>query len=113
MDWAAAAVPVLATEIEGELDVGDAPGSLRHVLFKADRVDRAPGGLVVWTDYKTGKPISTARRPDVRRRHFLDRVRRGPHLQAVAYLLGSDGESDGALPLPAPRPRRRRSASSR
>ncbi len=95
MDWSGGAVPVLATEIEGELDVGDAPGSLRHVLFKADRVDRAPGGLVVWTDYKTGKPISSARRPEARRRHFLDRVRRGSQLQAVAYLLGSDGESMG------------------
>src|SRR5882757_869713 len=82
-------------EVEGELDVGDAPGSLRHVLFKADRVDRAPGGLVVWTDYKTGKPISSARRPEARRRQFLHRVRRGSQLQAVAYLLGSDGESMG------------------
>jgi hypothetical protein len=95
MDWSGGAVPVLATEMEGELDVGDAPGSLRHVLFKADRVDRASGGLVVWTDYKTGKPISDARRPEARRRKFLDRVRRGTHLQAVAYLLGSDGESMG------------------
>ncbi|HEY0511948.1 MAG TPA: PD-(D/E)XK nuclease family protein [Thermoanaerobaculia bacterium] len=95
MDWSGGAVPVLATEVEGELDVGDAPGSLRHVLFQADRVDRAAGGLVVWTDYKTGKPISEARRPDARRRHFLDRVRRGTHLQAVAYLLGSEGESMG------------------
>ncbi len=95
MDWSKGAVPVLATEFEGELDVGDAPGSLRHVLFKADRVDKESGGLVIWTDYKTGRPISTAHRPEVRRRHFLDRVRKGTHLQAVAYLLGSDGESKG------------------
>jgi hypothetical protein len=95
MDWSKGAVPVLATEYEGELDVGDAPGSLRHVLFKADRVDKDAGGLVIWTDYKTGRPISTAHKPEVRRRHFLDRVRKGTHLQAVAYLLGSDGESKG------------------
>ena len=50
---------------------------------------------MVWTDYKTGKPISEARRPETRRSHFLDRVRRGTHLQAVAYLLGSEGESMG------------------
>jgi PD-(D/E)XK nuclease superfamily protein len=81
--------------VDGMLDVGDAAGSLRHVLFKADRVDKAAGGLVIWTDYKTGKPISDAHRPDVRRRHFLDRVRKGTHLQAVAYLLGSEGESKG------------------
>jgi hypothetical protein len=95
MDWSKGAVPVMATEFEGELDVGEVPGSLRHVLFKADRVDKAAGGLVIWTDYKTGRPISTARKADVRRRHFLDRVRKGTHLQAVAYLLGSDGESKG------------------
>lgn len=94
MDWSGGTVPVLATEAEGELDLGDSPGTLRRVLFKADRVDRE-GGLVVWTDYKTGKPISSAKRPEVRRRHFLDRVKAGTHLQAVAYLLGSDGEARG------------------
>ncbi len=94
LDWAAGAVPVLATEAEGELDVGDAPGPLRHVLFQADRVDKA-GGLVIWTDYKTGKPIATAKKPENRRRQFLERVRKGSNLQAVAYLLGSDGESKG------------------
>jgi hypothetical protein len=95
LDWTAGAVPVLATEVEGEMDVGDAPGPLRHVMFQADRVDKAPGGLVIWTDYKTGRPIATAKRPEYRRRQFLDRVRRGSNLQAVAYLLGSDGESKG------------------
>ena len=95
MDWAGRTVPVLATEVEGELDAGDAPGSLRRVLFKADRVHKEAGGLIVWTDYKTGKPISEARRPETRRNEFLKRVRRGTHLQAVAYLLGSDGESKG------------------
>jgi hypothetical protein len=94
MDWTAGAVPVLATEVEGELDVGDTPGPLRHVLFQADRVDKA-GGLVIWTDYKTGRPIATARRPEYRRRQFLERVKRGANLQAVAYLLGSEGESKG------------------
>jgi len=94
LDWAGGAVPVLATEAEGSFDVGDVPGPLRHVRFQADRVDQV-GGLVVWTDYKTGRPISRARRPETRRRHFLERVRSGTHLQAVAYLLGSDGEAMG------------------
>lgn len=94
LDWAGGAVPVLATEAEGDFDVGDVPGPLRTVLFKADRVDQV-GGLVVWTDYKTGRPISKARRPETRRRHFLERVRSGTHLQAVAYLLGSDGGAVG------------------
>ncbi|HEX6898122.1 MAG TPA: PD-(D/E)XK nuclease family protein, partial [Thermoanaerobaculia bacterium] len=94
VDWSGGVVPVLATEAEGELDVGDSPGTLRHVLFQADRVDHSRG-LVVWTDYKTGKPISRAKRPEVRRRHFLERVKSGANLQAVAYLLGSEGESMG------------------
>jgi PD-(D/E)XK nuclease superfamily protein len=94
LDWSGGAVPVLATEAEGDFDVGDVPGPLRRVLFQADRVDQV-GGLVVWTDYKTGRPISRARKPETRRRHLLERVRSGTHLQAVAYLLGSDGEAMG------------------
>ncbi len=95
VDWEAGKVAVLATEHEGELDVGEAPGRLRRVLYKADRVDLGEGGLVVWTDYKTGRPISEARTAETRRRHFLERVRSGANLQAVAYLLGSEGESMG------------------
>ena len=71
------------------------PAPCATSLFQADRVDKDAGGLVIWTDYKTGRPISSAHKPEVRRRHFLDRVRKGTHLQAVAYLLGSDGESKG------------------
>ena len=95
MDWAGGEVPVLAAEYEDKLDVGEAPGRLRHVLFRADRVDLGAGGLVIWTDYKTGKPLSEARKPETRRREFLRRVQKGSHLQAVAYLLGSEGESKG------------------
>jgi RecB family exonuclease len=94
-DWAGGEVAVLATEREDKLDVAEAPGLFRHVLFRADRVDLGAGGLVVWTDYKTGKPISTAKKAETRRRDFLQRVKSGSHLQAVAYLLGSEGESMG------------------
>ncbi|HEY7215576.1 MAG TPA: PD-(D/E)XK nuclease family protein, partial [Thermoanaerobaculia bacterium] len=95
MDWAGDEVSVLAAEYEDRMDAGEAPGRLRHVLFRADRVDLAPGGLMIWTDYKTGKPVSKARKPETRRRDFLRRVQSGSHLQAVAYLLGSEGESRG------------------
>ncbi len=95
MDWAGGEVSVLAAEYEDKMDVGEAPGRLRHVLFRADRVDLGAGGLVIWTDYKTGKPVSEARKPETRRRDFLKRVQAGSHLQAVAYLLGSEGESKG------------------
>ena len=103
VDWDEGQVAVLATEHESELDVGEAPGLLRRVLFKADRVDLGSGGLVVWTDYKTGQPISQARTAETRRRHFLERVRSGSHLQAVAYLLGSEGESMGRYLFLRPR----------
>ncbi len=101
LDWSAGpggvagTIAVLATEHEGELDVGEAPGRLHRVLFQADRVDLQRGGLVVWTDYKTGRPISTAKKAETRRRDFLNRVRSGASLQAVAYLLGSEGDSMG------------------
>ncbi|HEX3552322.1 MAG TPA: PD-(D/E)XK nuclease family protein [Thermoanaerobaculia bacterium] len=93
-DWAAGAVSAVGVEEQGTVEVADGRGRSYRVRFQADRVDRT-GGVRVWTDYKTGKPISTARRADVRRRHFLDRVRKGSHLQAVAYLLGSPRESLG------------------
>jgi hypothetical protein len=102
-DWDEGRVAVLATEHEGELDVGEAPGHLHRVLYKADRVDLGGGGLMIWTDYKTGKPISQARTAETRRRHFLERVRSGSHLQAVAYLLGSEGESIGRYLFLRPR----------
>jgi hypothetical protein len=95
LDWAAGGVPVLATEREGEVMVrGGGHGSLRPLRFKADRMDAA-GPLLVWTDYKTGRPISDKKTPEVRRRHFLTRVREGKNLQAVAYLLGSKGKALG------------------
>ena len=51
-----------------------------------------------WWSGPTTRPAGRSprpHRPDVRRRHFLDRVRKGTHLQAVAYLLGSEGEAEG------------------
>lgn len=94
LDWSGGAVPVLGTEVQGDLAVTDAAGRERPLHFKADRVDRA-GGLLVWTDYKTGKPISDKKTADTRRKHFLERVRRGTHLQAVAYLLATGGDALG------------------
>ncbi len=92
-DWGplGAVVPVLRAEASEALSLRDAAGRLRTVRFRADRVDLAAEGLR-FTDYKTGKPISTARKPEARRKHFLDRVKAGTHLQAVAYLLAAQGE---------------------
>lgn len=93
-DWAMGGLPVAATEKEGEVQVSMSGFRVRTVLFKADRLDR-DGGLLAWTDYKTGKPLSAARKEDVRRKHFLARVREGRALQAAAYVKGTEGETVG------------------
>jgi len=92
-DWVDGVLPVLRAESKEEVKVFDAAGQSRPLRFRADRVDRSgsEGGLR-FTDYKTGRPVSTATKPDVRRRHFLNRVRGGTFLQAVAYLLAAQGE---------------------
>jgi hypothetical protein len=94
-DWAQGPVPVLRVEDEGSLEIADAEGRARSVSFRADRVDLMDGGGLRRTDYKTGKPISDAKTEAYRRRHLLDRVRAGTHLQGVAYQLASGEEAVG------------------
>jgi RecB family exonuclease len=91
-DWPdGAPLPVLRAESHDEVTVQDAAGRTRTLRFRADRVERTMEGLRL-TDYKTGRPLSSATKPEFRRRHFLNRVRSGTHLQAVAYLLAAAGE---------------------
>ncbi|HVG08389.1 MAG TPA: PD-(D/E)XK nuclease family protein [Thermoanaerobaculia bacterium] len=89
-DWAEGPLPVLRVEDEGSLEVRDAEGRARSVRFRADRVDLLENGALRRTDYKTGKPISRAKREEVRRRGFMEKVRAGTHLQGVAYGLASE-----------------------
>jgi hypothetical protein len=92
-DWTDGVLPVLRAESKEEVEVFDAAGRSRPLRFRADRVDRGSfEGSLRFTDYKTGRPLSTATKPDVRRRHFLNRVRGGTFLQAVAYLLAARDE---------------------
>ncbi len=91
-DWDAGPLPVLGVEIDGELAVRDASGKRRVIHFKADRVDRGPGGALRITDYKTGRGPSKAKTEGKRREHLLGRVREGQHLQAVAYALAAGDE---------------------
>jgi superfamily I DNA/RNA helicase len=93
-DWSEASVPVLAAEVEGAVEVADAAGRQRTLRFRADRVDAVPGRrkpTFRLTDYKTGKPISTAKKETTRRDHFLRQVEAGRRLQAVAYALAASG----------------------
>jgi hypothetical protein len=86
-DWAAGPVPVLRAEDEGSLQVLDGQGRPRSIRFRADRVDLLEDGTLQRTDYKTGKPISKAKKEDARHKGFLERVRSGANLQGVAYHL--------------------------
>src|SRR6202035_2360429 len=94
---------VLGAEVRGEVAVAEGAGGRRALAFKADRLDpgdREDGGGRRSTDNKPAKPISEAKRPDTRRRHFLARVRSGTSLQAVAYgLAGGPGASGRYLYL--------------
>ena len=62
------------------------------VRFRADRADRA-GDRLVLVDYKSGKPVSTAKTPKTRESHLRAKIARGRLLQAAAYAgsAGADG----------------------
>ena len=72
---------VLAPEVSGTAEI---PGVDEAIRFRADRVDRRPDG-VTCVDYKTGKPVSSAKKEDTRRRHLMKKIATGRMLQAAAY----------------------------
>jgi hypothetical protein len=92
LDWPAggAALPVVASEVEGELSLGAGGGRARRLRFRADRQDLV-GGWLRFTDYKTGKPLAAGGDAVQRRRRLLADVRAGRRLQAVAYVLAAGG----------------------
>lgn len=93
-DWADGPVAALAAEVDGSLEVTDDAGRPRTLRFRADRVDAVPGrrnATFRLTDYKTGRPLSTAKKETTRRDHFLRQVDAGRRLQAVAYALAAGG----------------------
>jgi hypothetical protein len=98
LEWPAEGsdVGTLAAEVEGAVTLRDSSGAERELRFRADRVDRAAGALRL-IDYKTGRPITDAKRPDTRRRRLLDRVSSGGALQAAAYAMGGTRISDGQV----------------
>lgn len=87
---------VLGAEVKGALGVADASGEQRELRFRADRVDRRDGELRL-IDYKTGRPLSQAKKPATREDHLHTRVKTGQLLQSVAYALaGRAAGSAGA-----------------
>jgi hypothetical protein len=96
IEWAEGPVPVLAAEVSGRLAVEDAEGAERELHFRADRVDPVPGrrnAAYLLTDYKTGRPVSTAKKQETRVAHLLRDVESGRRLQAVAYALAAGDPS--------------------
>jgi hypothetical protein len=85
-DWAPAGgvLPVLESEAERQITVRDAAAAPRPLRFRADRLDLVQG-VPRWTDYKIGRPFSTAKQAETRRRWLVQRVREGVNLQGVAY----------------------------
>lgn len=94
LDWPAGVrSDVLGVEVLGEVAI-DVPDVGPQVLrFRADRVDALAQGGVVFTDYKTGKPLSDAKQTKTRRAHLLKQLGRGERLQVPAYALASPGNS--------------------
>ncbi len=82
-------VPVLATEVEGEITLSGGGGP-RPLKFRADRADLTSQGLLL-TDYKVGRTISKAVKKETRRKNFMEGVAAGQRLQAVAYACLAEG----------------------
>ncbi|MDX1999413.1 MAG: PD-(D/E)XK nuclease family protein [Thermoanaerobaculia bacterium] len=90
---------VLAAEVEGLLPVVDGAGRERHLRFRADLVERQPERIatpfrpelepVRLTDFKTGKPTSSAAKAAGRETALQKDVAAGKRLQAVAYSLAA------------------------
>jgi hypothetical protein len=90
-----ASAHVLGVEATGEVTVEDANGAVRALSFRADLVEEI-GGRVVFTDFKTGTPLSKAKTENTRRKHLLAVFGRGEALQAAAYTLGAgERQADG------------------
>ena len=85
VDWSVGSPSVLAVEAGGERKVEGA-GEPARIEFRADRVDRT-GRALTLTDYKTGKPFTSALSSDARTAALRRRVQTGERLQAAAYAL--------------------------
>jgi hypothetical protein len=92
LGWAGTgrSVAALGVEAEGAVTVEDEAGTPRTLAYRADLVEEA-GGRVVFTDFKTGKPLSKGKREDTRQGHLLREIASGRALQAAAYAMGAGG----------------------
>jgi len=90
MGWAGGGVAALGVEAEGAVTVEDGAGTPRTLEYRADLVEEV-GGRVVFTDFKTGAPLSEGKREDTRQGHMMQEIANGRSLQAAAYAVGAGG----------------------
>ena len=77
---------LIRTEVKGSVEVADpSTGGPRTLAFRADREDRLPEGAPLFTDWKTGRPLSIKKKPENRRAELIGKIASGALLQAVAY----------------------------
>jgi RecB family exonuclease len=93
-DWREGPPLVVATEVDASAQVTDAAGRPREIRFKADRVDREDGHLV-FTDYKTGKPLADQLDPARRLEGLRKKVAAGRALQALLYARSGGAGARG------------------
>jgi hypothetical protein len=93
LEWGdgGALADVLAPEVEGVVEI---KGLERPLAFRADRVDMGTSGPEL-VDYKAAKPLSTAKTPETRDSHVLDKVAKGRLLQAAAYAAAAAPRDGG------------------
>ncbi len=90
--WEDATPSVVGSEIDGSVDLAGA-----RISFRADLGVREGNG-VRFIDFKTGAPVSEAKKETTRRLHLLDAIARGDALQVAAYaaLRLDDAVAGGA-----------------
>ena len=84
---------VYGTELEGQCLLRDHEGRQRILAFKADRVE-AQDGKVLFTDLKSGKPISDKIKESTRRGHLAKKAQQGGALQLLAYAGSPSNASE-------------------
>ncbi len=83
-------VRVLGLEASGSVALDDAGGDPHELPFRADLVEESGAGVRL-TDFKPGRPLSTAKTEKTRRAHLLAAIGRGEALQAGAYARAVAG----------------------
>ena len=81
---------VVGAELEASLPVVGPAGVPLELAFRADRIDAGEKQLEL-VDYKTGKPVSLAKRASTREEHLLAGIRDGRWLQIAAYAAFEAG----------------------